>query len=404
MASPSPRRAHPRLVLVVPRFPKLSETFIIRHAVGLLDRGVDVHVLTRSFDRAAFAEHPSLRGRSDVQARVHVEPPTSPRRRVFSQLPRVAQTWLRHPRRAAAVGTPRHLYLESAIARLEPDLVHFEFGSLAPARLAPLRRLGLRTVVSFRGFDLNYVGLEDPSYYRDVWRSADALHLLGDDLWRRARRRGCPPDKPHRLIPPAVDADAFSAPDRPVPDGSRPLRLLSVGLLEWKKGHDYALRAVRLLLDRGVDVRLRILGGGEWLGALCFMRHQLDLGEHVDIPGPRPHGEVRRELESADLFLHLSVSEGFGNAVLEAQATGLPVVASDADGLRENVAHGETGLIVPRRDPAAAADAIESLARDPRRLRQLGDAGPARVRRLFTLDRELDGFQDLYRLALGGAA
>ncbi|MEM8997368.1 MAG: glycosyltransferase family 4 protein, partial [Acidobacteriota bacterium] len=306
---------------------------------------------------------------------------------------------LRRPRRALRVRHPRPLYLESALARLDPDLVHFEFGSLAPGRLAALRRLGVRTVVSFRGFDINYVGLDDPAYYDDVWRHADALHFLGADLRRRALRRGCSPGKPHALIPPAVDVDAFSAPDRAPFTGGRPLRLLSVGRLEWKKGHDYALRAVRRLLDRGVDVRLRILGGGEWLGALSFMRHQLGLQDHVEIPGPVPHAEVRRELRAADLFLHLSVSEGFGNAVLEAQATGLPVVASDADGLGENVGDGETGVVVPRRDPAAAADAVESLARDPERSRRFGEAGPRRIRRLFTLERELDGFEALYRLA-----
>ncbi|MEO1083257.1 MAG: glycosyltransferase family 4 protein [Acidobacteriota bacterium] len=399
MAPPASRRSGPRIVLVVPRFPKLSETFIIRHAVGLLDRGVDVHVLTRSFDRAAFVDHPTLRGRDDLAARVHLEPPTAPRRRLVGHIPRFAGTWLRRPRRALRLGRPRSLYLESTLARLNPDLVHFEFGSLAPRRLAPLRRLGVQTVVSFRGFDVNYVGLDDPGYYDDVWRHADALHFLGADLRRRALRRGCPIEKPHALIPPAVDADAFSAPERDPFSGDRPLRLLSVGRLEWKKGHDYALRTVRLLLDRGVDVRLRILGGGEWLGALSFMRHQLGLDDHVDIPGPRPHAEVRRELRSADLFLHLSVSEGFGNAVLEAQASGLPVVASDADGLGENVGVGETGLLVARRDPAAAADAVESLARDPRRLKRFGDAGPGRVRRKFTLERELDGFEALYRLA-----
>ena len=395
-----PHPARPRIALVVPTFPKLSETFILRQALGLRRRGHDVHVLCRRFDRVAWSK---LAARGELEGRIHVEPPSEPRWRVLAHLPSVGLTWLRRPGNARRVGAVKSLYFESALARLDVDLVHFEFGSLAPSRLRAAKRLGLRTVVSFRGFDLNYVGLDQPGYYDAVWREADALHLLGEDLWRRARRRGCPAEKPHALIPPAVDTDAFSRPTSPVDESaSGPLKLLSVGRLEWKKGHDYALRALRLARNRGVDARLRVLGDGEMLGALCFLRHQLGLDEHVDFAGAVPHAQVRRELADADALVHLSISEGFGNAVLEAQAMAVPVLASDADGLPENVADGETGLIVARRDPEAAAEALRRLV-DPAYRHRLGRAGRERVRRLFTPEREIDGFERLYRMAFESA-
>jgi len=131
------------------------------------------------------------------------------------------------------------------------------------------------------------------------------------------------------------------------------------------------------------------------------MRHQLGLDDAVDFAGAVPHGQVQRELAEADVLVHLSTSEGFGNAVLEAQAMACPVVASDADGLPENVLDGETGLIVPRRNPEAAADALEALAKDAHLRRRLGEAGRRRVQQEFTLERELDGFERLYGLARG---
>jgi len=132
-------------------------------------------------------------------------------------------------------------------------LLHFEFGSLAPERMHLKELLGCQVVVSFRGYDLNSVGLDQPDYYRVVWEVADALHLLGQDLWQRAQQRGCPADKRHTLIPPSIDTDEFRSQDRDAEDNlERPLRILSVGRLDWRKGYEYALQAIRLLLDRGI--------------------------------------------------------------------------------------------------------------------------------------------------------
>jgi len=99
----------------------------------------------------------------------------------------------------------KRLYLESDLIRLAPDIVHFEFGALAPGRMYLRQLLGCRVVVSFRGYDLNFVGLDHPGHYNPVWETADGFHFLGRDLRRRALRRGCPPDRLHALIPPAID-------------------------------------------------------------------------------------------------------------------------------------------------------------------------------------------------------
>ncbi|MCG8459465.1 MAG: glycosyltransferase [Holophagales bacterium] len=109
---------------------------------------------------------------------------------------------------------------------------------------------------------------------------------------------------------------------------------------------------------------------------------------------------MRQRLRQADIFLHLAVSEGFCNAVLEAQASGVPVVASDAGGLPENVANGETGILVPAREPGAAADALARLARDPDLRRRMGEAGCRRARQHFHLETQLTAFEDLYHRVL----
>jgi colanic acid/amylovoran biosynthesis glycosyltransferase len=400
--------------LVVPTFPKVSETFIVSKFLGLLERGWDVHVVCQRSDETEWARFSQL-GES-MRKRVHVAWSLRPKWKAALLVPAAVlacfeasprRTW-RYLRRGIArfglLGAVGRLYLDSHLVRLGPDVVHFEFGALAPERMYLRDLLGGRIAVSFRGYDLNFVGLDRPGHFDSVWAHAAGLHFLGEDLWRRARRRGCPPSVFHVLIPPAIDAGFYQR-DASVPRGvveaSRPLRILSVGRLEWKKGYEDALLAVRKLIDRGIACEYRIVGEGDYLPAVAFARRQLGLEHVVELVGALPREGVRQEMQVADLSLHAAVSEGFCNAVIEAQAMELPVVCTDADGLRENVADGETGFVVERRNPAGLAAKIETLARDPGLRQRMGEAGRRRVLARFQLPDQLDRLERFYCDLLG---
>jgi colanic acid/amylovoran biosynthesis glycosyltransferase len=283
---------------------------------------------------------------------------------------------------------------------LKPDIIHFEFGSLAVGRTHLKELLNCKLSVSFRGYDLNFVGLDQPNYYQEVWEHADAFHFLGEDLWSRALRRGCPPEMPHKLIPPAIDLSRFPASENLVTQFAQApgesIKILSVGRLEWKKGYEFALQAIKILKDQGIKCHYQIVGDGEYRDALTFARHQLKLEETVEFVGGLPHDQVVQALEKADIFLHSSVSEGFCNAVLEAQAMRLPVACTDADGLAENVDDGVTGFVVPRRDPKAMAAKLMLLSMGPSLRQSMGSAGRVRVESLFQFDQQLDAWESFY--------
>ncbi|MCC6227470.1 MAG: glycosyltransferase family 4 protein, partial [Microthrixaceae bacterium] len=284
-----------------------------------------------------------------------------------------------------------------------PDVVHFEFGALASDRMALRERLGSAVTVSFRGYDLNYVGLDDPDHYREVWDRADGIHVLGEDLWRRAIHRGAPPDLPHTVITPAIDASAIvPTPARPGLLGAEaaPLRVLSVGRLHWKKGYDYALDAIAALRAQRIEVEYRIVGDGDLLAGVAFWRRQLGIDDNVELLRSVPPAEVARQLSWADVFLHSATSEGFCNAVIEAQAHGVPVVCSDADGLPENVEHEVTGFVVPRRDLRGRAEGVARLAGDAGLRARMGAAGRDRVERLFRLEDQIDAWVRFYEDAV----
>jgi colanic acid/amylovoran biosynthesis glycosyltransferase len=404
-----------RIALIISSFPKLSESFIVNKFLGLLARGWDVHIVCAQSDPREWERFPDLLRVPNWRRRVHRSWPTRPRwlaavlmplalLGAFGQNPGGSWRYLRRGWNKFGLDVLRQLYFDAELLKLRPDLIHFEFGALAVGRGHLPELLDCRLTVSFRGYDLNFVGLERPGYYQEVWGKSEALHLLGENLWKRAQRRGCPPGKPHTLIPPAISIEVFDpqAKGHTAVAGAaaRPLRILSVGRLEWKKGYEYALRAVQLLVRQGIHCEYLIIGGGDYLADVAFARHQMGLDGLVNLAGPLPRDAVKEKMLWADVFLHAAVSEGFGNAVLEAQAMRLPVVCSDAGGLAENVAHGQTGFVAPRRDPEAMAAKLKLLAADYALRQRMGEAGRQRVSTYFQLADQITAFERFYAQVL----
>ena len=138
-------------------------------------------------------------------------------------------------------------------------------------------------------------------------------------------------------------------------------------------GIDLLIESFALLVGRLADrdgssfpqLELHLIGGGEQLGELRSLAERLGVAEYVFFKGKVPHSQVPSELSRLDIFVALSRSESFGVAVLEAGASGLPVVVSDRGGLPEVTLDGKTGIVVPAEDPHGAADALEKLVLDP---------------------------------------
>jgi glycosyltransferase involved in cell wall biosynthesis len=185
-------------------------------------------------------------------------------------------------------------------------------------------------------------------------------------------------------------------PHRPDPDP--PVTLLSVGRLREPKDFLTLVRAIAALEHRD-DVRLRIAGDGPDRPALEqeIARHRLH--DRVELLGTRD--DVDRLLADSGVFVLSSDSEGMPMSVLEAMAAGVPVVASAVGGVPEVVRDGETGALVPPRDPAALARAIDRLVADPRLRHLQGDAGRSRAERVFGIEEFRRRHLDAYRAALG---
>jgi colanic acid/amylovoran biosynthesis glycosyltransferase len=233
---------------------------------------------------------------------------------------------------------------------------------------------------------------------RRTFELAAAVHCVSEATLKDACQLGLDPVKA-RVIRPAVDPVVFCpGPCRENADDV--FRVVTTGTLIWRKGHEWALQAIRLLKDRGVNIQFDIIGDGPDRQRVLYTIHDLELQDCVRLRGRLPPQEVLSRLQQADAFLLSSLSEGISNAVLEAMACGIPVVTTDCGGMREAVSDGVEGFVVPVRAAEAMAEKLGVLARNSLLRNRLGQSGRVRIEREFSLKRQVAQWLELFQWAI----
>jgi len=298
---------------------------------------------------------------------------------------------------------------------LRPDILHCHlvranlYGRIA-ARLA-----GVPVVIStHHGIEDYMVGdhVRDRAV-RSVERLTDSLvtcHVGVSEGMRRAaiRHLGIAPDK-IVAIPNGVDLALYNhnREERAIvrqelgldPDA---VVVGSVGVFNRTKNFQLLVQVAKSILDRRSGVQFIIVGDGDQRNELETMVAKLGLRRSLILPGFR--ADIHRVLRALDIFALTSRSEGFGLAVVEAMASGLPCVAFDVGALGELVADGQTGLLVKAGDAEAFSAALGRLIADPELRSYMGQAACARAEALFSVELMVRRYNELYdRLVCCGA-
>lgn len=182
----------------------------------------------------------------------------------------------------------------------------------------------------------------------------------------------------------------------------KPYRLLAVGRFARTKGFPELLTAMARLQRERVPVRLTLVGDGLWRRRLSALRKRLHLTDVVDMPGFVPHDQLRDFMQNHDALIVPSVvhrngdRDGIPNVIMEALSHCMPVIATDVCGIAEVIRDGETGLLVPQRDPRALALAVRRILEDKEQARRMAEAGQALVQRMFDGDANITALRDLY--------
>jgi colanic acid/amylovoran biosynthesis glycosyltransferase len=399
-----------KVAYVVSRFPKLSETFIVRELDAVERQGVSIELLLLFPPPDEPAVHPAA---ERWAKRLHRPGAIEAARgllwwlvrrpvRTLTSVALVVRGYGRRPAKLArALAT---VPVAAAHARrLEPlgvRHVHAHFATY-PALAAWL-------AWRLTGIPYSFTAHAHDIFVHQAFlgrKSRDASFVVPiSDYNRRFLRRLRGPLAPMHVVHCGVDPEAFEFRVREIPaDG--PVRLLCVAALRDYKGHRHLLEALGgdPALER---VELTLVGGGELRDELEELARTLGIADRVHFLGGLPEPEVRALLDGADAFVLPSVvaadgdMEGLPVALMEALACGVPAVSSRMSGIPELVRDGETGLLAEPADPAALRAALRRLLDDPAGAQRMAREGRRLVEAEFRID---DSGRRLSRLFADGS-
>lgn len=280
------------------------------------------------------------------------------------------------------------------------DVLHAHFGPVAESfRFArDLWRAPL--IASFHGYDFTTVPRKEGKLvYKKLFAAADAVTANSDFTLQRLLELGCPKEKLRRL-PMGLDPAQFSFRERTFAQDEM-VRILVVARLTPIKGIGVAIDAVSQLRSRYAKVQLEIVGDGPLRGELEQRARKLGLESAVRFHGALSGKALEQLRDAAHIFLHLSLTvdgdqEGQGVVLQEAQAAGLPVVATRHGAFPEGVLDGKSALLVAERDSDAAADALLFLIQNPQTWPEMGRTGRAFVEENYNIRRLTCELIELY--------
>ena len=286
-------------------------------------------------------------------------------------------------------------------------LIHLQTGAEASFGLRLKARSRLPLVTSFLGPDATSLPRRRPHAYGRLFAEGDLFLACSEATRKRLLELGCP-DERLRVHHLGVDVDRIPYVER-VPAEDGPVHILLVGRMVERKGLTYALQAFANVHRYQRQAILTIIGDGPMRQAMESLVRELNLGPAVRLLGGQPRDVVLSEMERAHLYIQPSVTtadgdeEGIPVALMEAMASGLPVVATWHAGIPEIVADGRSGYLVSERNSHALAERLRYLVEHPEKWDSFGRAGRAIVEERFNLRRQVARLEEQYDEVLSHA-
>jgi colanic acid/amylovoran biosynthesis glycosyltransferase len=445
-----------RIAVFTNTFPALSETFIARQIEGLLDLGHEVDVyaehrpgaegtkegdrrsaesdslvlrssahLSQFRPRTTYIDMPSASGYWEMPAfppwgrtwLPGAERPILNGRRLLAALPALARCILLAPRLAAkALNPAEYGYAAKSLSTLyrllallqgrgRYDLAHAHFGPVAN-NIRFVRELWrVPLVVSFHGYDVGAWPREKGgAVYSRLFRTADIVTANSRYTRDRLEALGCPPAK-ICVLHMGLDLAEFCFRER-TPPANGCVELLSVGRLVEKKGFEYSIRVMPRLREEHPGIHYSIVGDGPLREHLRALAVELGVHDVVSFLGAGGETSVRQKMEEAHILVAPSITaeggdvEGQGLVLQEAQACGLPVLATDHNGFPEGILPGRSGFLVPERDVDALAERLSYMIERGMQWSEWGRAGRRHVEQNYDIRKLSLQLESIYEQAI----
>jgi len=404
-----------RIAFILGSFPTISETFILNQITGLIDRGQDVDIfalsrgtnsqiqeeiykyglLRKTFYQPSIPENKFIRLLKGIYLFVsnfHRNPAV-----LFRSL-----NVFKYGKQAA------NLYLLFGaipfIGKGNYDIIHAHFGpnGLWASQMRAIRAIQGKFMTTFHGYDVTkYILERGQDVYRRLLSDGDLFTYNSEATKNKLLAMNCPTDKLVKL-PMGVNLGKRQFSEKKLNQDSC-IKILSVGRLVEMKGREFAIRAVAKTAKKFPNVKYTIVGDGPLREKLQNLIDELKASESITLHGWVSSEQLKSLYREYHLFLHPSVKsndgnmEGQGVVLLEAQAYGLPIIATCHNAFPETVLDGESGFLVPERDVDALAERLEYLIEHPEIWPRMGRAGRAYVEENYDINKLSDRLVSVYQ-------
>jgi len=408
-----------RVLVVVTKFPSISETFILDHITALLDSGCYVEILSRWKEKfpktQPVVNHYRLIERTTYLSDIQKQIPESKLLRVAGAAKIIGRKGIKNIYDLAkslnifslgreAISLKPLMLCGFFLDKPRFDVIHCHYGTngLLAESLMKIGAIKGKLVTSFHGYDLTlFVRQNGPGVYQTLFSQGNMFLPVNNRFKDELIRLGCEEDKirVHRM---GIDPQKFGyIVRRPKADGA--LRVLSVGRMVEKKGFKFAVEAFGRIVDQYPDATYDIVGDGPERNQLQKAVADFNLAGRIRLLGWKTRKEVIDLMKAADIFLAPSVTAGDGDSegipvvLMEAMAMGLPVISTMHGGIAELVENRRSGFLVPERDVHALAATIDEVIRHPDEIVGITREARRRIEEEFDCRQQNRRLLDIYK-------
>ena len=280
------------------------------------------------------------------------------------------------------------------------EAVLAEYGEMGVQVMDATERAGIPLIVHFHGYDASVKSVleEHRETYPRMFGAASAVIAVSRAMQRKLIELGAPEEKVH-YNPYGVDGDRFRGAD----PGAAPPMFIAVGRFTEKKAPQITISAFAKVLNACPDARLRMIGEGPLLEQCKALANDLGISHAIEFLGAQNHSVVESEMQNARCFVQHSIvapsgdCEGTPVSILEAGATGLPVVSTRHAGIPDVVIEGQTGFLVDEGDESGMAHLMTQFAQQPELARTMGSAAREHITRNFSKQHRISSLWNIIK-------
>ncbi|MBW4360368.1 glycosyltransferase [Flavobacterium taihuense] len=390
-------------------FPIASETFIVSNIIASIEKGYDVVIMTKTKNKIGDSSQAELLCKYKLlEKTVVLKQPTKKYKRLlfgfFCMLhPIILFYFIKHCWQNGTWKFNLLYKLHHYLPYRKADVFHVHF-AVAADELPVLKQMGFlksKLLVTFHGYDAffrdNFEQELLKNRYSLLFQFADRITVNTPFLLNKVLALGCLLSK-LAIVPVGVNLEFFSPKNYPkqIISGQE-LQLVSVGRVVDLKGHEYGIRAVKLLVHSGYSVFYTIIGEGVLLEKLKLLVKNLQLESYVAFFGKGSQEEIREVYENSHIFLMTSIMDATGReeaqgiVTAEAQSMGLPIVGFESGGVPFTISE-RTGILVAQKDIVSLANNIEKLIKNNKKYVQMSNDARIWVTENFDISNMINSY------------